>query len=515
MTYWHMQLHPKDDLNWNREEELLNKKGLIGIDGEMSYSQRIQFTDSMQRNDIVLIKRGTQLIALVQVVGECEDHSSDDDSLDWFSLKRAIKVLDWSSAKIEEKLSNVAPNFRLPAVRLSKSINKDSKVYQFIDDWYLSLQQKQYNQESLIPDDYKISNIYINNFKMFKNFTLNLAGIGNKPLPLIVLAGKNGTGKTSILEYLSDYNLNEGDFIEIFKTKKAEGMDAFIEDDEIIVDSFKLFKSMVGILEKKSEYKNHILYLPVEINKIEKVEDTIVNYYISMGVVKDLRPSEIISELQKFITDIFNEDFGLSFTISRIAIQTRQVFFENNNGKEVSINELSTGEKTLLSKILYLYFNDAKNQIILIDEPELSLHPAWQNRVLKLYENFAINNNCQIIIATHSPHIIGSAKNESIRVLQKNGEGKIEALDHFSQSYGLEFHKILTEIMGVEYLRTPEVAEKLATLKKMIAQNRFDTSEFQEKWQELEEIFGDNYLDLKLLKLEIASRKKSVLHHEK
>jgi recombinational DNA repair ATPase RecF len=67
---------------------------------------------------------------------------------------------------------------------------------------YLSTQQKQYHQESLVADEYKISNIFIDDFKMFKNFTLNLVGTDKKPLPLIVLAGKNGTGKTSILELI-------------------------------------------------------------------------------------------------------------------------------------------------------------------------------------------------------------------------------------------------------------------------------------------------------------------------
>jgi predicted ATP-binding protein involved in virulence len=344
---------------------------------------------------------------------------------------------------------------------------------------------------------------------MFQNFTLNLVGTDNKPLPLIVLAGKNGTGKTSILEYLSDYNLNEGDFIEIFKTKKAEGIDAFIDDNEIIVESFKLLKTMEGIiLKKRAEYKNHILYLPVQIGDTGNVEEKIAEHYKKKAKEYDSFKKSL-AEVQNYMDTIF-QDLELTFKIDDIDDDKKKVSFKNSNGEIFGAEALSTGEKTLLSKVLYLYFGEFKNKIILIDEPELSLHPAWQNRVLKLYESFAIKNNCQIIIATHSPHIIGSAKNESIRVLQKNREGKMEALDHFSQSYGLEFHKILTEIMGVEYLRTPEVAEKLATIKKMIAQNHFDTSEFQEKWQELEEIFGDNYLDLKLLKLEIASRKKSV-----
>ena len=41
------------------------------------------------------------------------------------------------------------------------------------------------------------------------------------------------------------------------------------------------------------------------------------------------------------------------------------------------------------SSFLYLYLAEIKDKVILIDEPESSLHPAWQSRILKLYENYA------------------------------------------------------------------------------------------------------------------------------
>jgi predicted ATP-binding protein involved in virulence len=456
MTYWHMQLHPKDDLNWNKEEELLNGKGLIGIDSEIPHSQRVQFTDGMQIGDIVLIKRGISPIALVEVAGESEVQTPSNDII-WFSLQRKIKILGWASG--------TESNFKLPAVRLSKSVNKDSKVYQLIDNLYLSTQQKQYHQESLVADEYKISNIFIDDFKMFKNFTLNLVGTDKKPLPLIVLAGKNGTGKTSILEYLSDYNLNEGDYIEIFKTKKNE---------IITVESFKLFKSMAGILEKKSEYKNHILYLPVQIGDTDNVEERIAEHYKKKAKEYDSFKKSLV-ELQTYMDTIF-KDLELTFKISDVDDDKKKVFFKNTNGEIFGAEALSTGEKTLLSKVLYLYFSELKNKIILIDEPELSLHPSWQNRVLKLYENFAIKNNCQIIIATHSPHIIGSAKNEYIRVLRRNGSGQIEVIDDIL-AYGRDIAWVLEEVMGTQFTRDQHIVNKIKECQDFLNDGKYDEAE--------------------------------------
>jgi len=145
---------------------------------------------------------------------------------------------------------------------------------------------------------------------------------------------------------------------------------------------------------------------------------------------------------------------GITFTIEDIDIVVRdneKVIFKNSSGATFDIGELSTGEKTLLSKVLYLYFKDYKEKIILIDEPELSLHPSWQNKVLKIYENFAKLNSCQIIIATHSPHIIGSAKNEYLRFLVKE-DNKIVAKKLNGSPLDRDTNTLIKTLMGAEYI---------------------------------------------------------------
>ncbi|MFZ2968565.1 MAG: AAA family ATPase [Sulfuricurvum sp.] len=98
-----------------------------------------------------------------------------------------------------------------------------------------------------------------------------------------------------------------------------------------------------------------------------------------------------------------------------------------------------------------LYLQKAQNKVILIDEPELSLHPEWQNKVLKLYENFALKNNCQIIIATHSPHIIAQTPHKYLRILVQE-EGKIVAKQFDGSPLDRDINTILKTIMGADYL---------------------------------------------------------------
>jgi len=99
--------------------------------------------------------------------------------------------------------------------------------------------------------------------------------------------------------------------------------------------------------------------------------------------------------------------------------------FENSAGEEFDINDLSSGEKQLFLRTLSIKMLEPKNSIILIDEPELSLHPKWQQRIIEVYKKIGENN--QIIIATHSPHILGSVSSENIFILYRDENGKIEA----------------------------------------------------------------------------------------
>ncbi len=216
-----------------------------------------------------------------------------------------------------------------------------------------------------------------------------------------------------------------------------------------------------------------------------------------------------------FLKEDFNEifkNFELGFEFNNIDYKNKKPIFINTNVDNTeegtfNIGSLSTGEKTLLSKIFYLYLEQPKNKIILIDEPELSLHPSWQNKILGIYENFAKINNNQIIIATHSPYILGGAETKAIKLLTIQDD-KIRVIDNFTQGYGLEFQDILIDIMGMDSLRTPVVEESIKNIKEMIVDDEFTTEKFQEKWKQLESYLGADDLTLRLLKIEIARREK-------
>lgn len=75
---------------------------------------------------------------------------------------------------------------------------------------------------------------------------------------------------------------------------------------------------------------------------------------------------------------------------------------------KLSLNELSSGEKHLIIQFFKLLFNAKFNTLVLIDEPELSLHMMWQMKYLENLNKIASLRGYQCIVATHSPQIFNS-----------------------------------------------------------------------------------------------------------
>src|SRR5690606_16931407 len=82
--------------------------------------------------------------------------------------------------------------------------------------------------------------------------------------------------------------------------------------------------------------------------------------------------------------------------------------------KEFSTGEISSGESSLLLSIVNIFSRIDRNSLILIDEPEISLHPNWQMKYMsflkRAFSNFA---NCHFIITTHSHFIVSDLEGAS------------------------------------------------------------------------------------------------------
>jgi len=355
----------------------------------------------------------------------------------------------------------------------------------------------------------KIRKVYIEDYKIFKDFEIDFT-YGGEPLNIIVIAGINGSGKSSLLEYIFKlfvsnditYKVNNKIICETFDQISGKYIQSTVMSQlsPNEMDKNKVFENTV----EYSAYSPIVYYKTYEADIIS-ASQAITKYIDKLIFEKDKKSSEVYSIVKKKLKDIF-DGFDLQVEFNLLD-KNKDVYFRNDQSKQIPINDLSGGEKELITKAFTFYISDIRDKIILIDEPESSLHPNWQNRILKIYEDFAKENNNQIIIATHSPHIIASAKKESLRLLVKKDE-KIEVVSDFDGSYGYEVQRVLLDIMNLESLRIPGVNEKIETLYELVHNNQYNSERFKKLQAEMEELLGRNDKDLMLLRLEIAKRNK-------
>ena len=112
---------------------------------------------------------------------------------------------------------------------------------------------------------------------------------------------------------------------------------------------------------------------------------------------------ELLNKLELF-TNILNER---RFTYKSIKIDRKKGFiFLTKNGVELSLTDLSSGEQHEVVLLYELIFKTNPNTLVLIDEPEISLHVTWQKEFLSDLLKILELQKMQVIVATHSPQII-------------------------------------------------------------------------------------------------------------
>ena len=75
--------------------------------------------------------------------------------------------------------------------------------------------------------------------------------------------------------------------------------------------------------------------------------------------------------------------------------------------RPLSLDKLSSGEQQLVYLLGLLIFDTQPKQLVFLDEPELSLHPAWQDDFLPLLQQICDLNSCYLLLATRSPSLVG------------------------------------------------------------------------------------------------------------
>ncbi|MCY7283099.1 MAG: AAA family ATPase [Cyanobacteria bacterium CAN_BIN43] len=104
------------------------------------------------------------------------------------------------------------------------------------------------------------------------------------------------------------------------------------------------------------------------------------------------------------------ETLGYKWSLECIDALTNQYDLRlMKQGASFLVNADSSGEKELLTYLFAIYALNVRDALIVIDEPELHLHPKWQSTLLGLFEKLSIETGNQFLLATHSPIFVSPA----------------------------------------------------------------------------------------------------------
>lgn len=223
-----------------------------------------------------------------------------------------------------------------------------------------------------------------------------------------ILSGVNGVGKSTILNrvimHLLDINRdtrkNDGVHLSFFpKEAKSVDFDVIRSFDRPILSSELMNK--VTDVQLQTELDLHIYqlqrkWLDYQVNLSKKM----VELFTSGAADAQTKVQELASEkthFQDIVDDLFLE------TGKTIKRDQNEIYFDSY-GETIPPYKLSSGEKQMLIILLTVLVQDRRPFVLFMDEPEVSLHVEWQQRLLELL--VGLNPNAQIILTTHSPAVI-------------------------------------------------------------------------------------------------------------
>lgn len=227
-----------------------------------------------------------------------------------------------------------------------------------------------------------------------------------------ILSGINGVGKSTIINH-SAAMLDFIDRGELSAGKVSKGVTVTLYPEDATSIKFDVIRSFdrpllhSDLLEKLSDsrvtteldwqiYKLQKRYLDYQVNLGNRIIELLTS-----GDPADQQQAAQVgqpkAEFQDMIDSLFR-DTGKTIDRKSNEIQFYQ------RGEIITPYQLSSGEKQMLVILLTVLVENREYYALLMDEPEISLHIEWQQKLIGLIRK--LNPNAQIILSTHSPAMI-------------------------------------------------------------------------------------------------------------
>lgn len=187
-----------------------------------------------------------------------------------------------------------------------------------------------------------------------------------------------------------------------------------IESDLQEIESKQETYRQLGLIEEK--------LAPLE--GLDQLESNQVKLAAMSVYVTDMKAKLKVLEYLAQRVSLLLGQINEKFTNKKLLINAQhELAIETSNGDEIPVSALSSGEQHQIVLAYDLLFRIEPNSLVMIDEPELSLHVNWQERFLSDLESVIHIANFDALIATHSPYII-NGRNEIVHSLSSKDRSK-------------------------------------------------------------------------------------------
>ncbi|MGN2670948.1 AAA family ATPase [Aliivibrio fischeri] len=228
-----------------------------------------------------------------------------------------------------------------------------------------------------------------------------------------VFIGENGGGKSSVLRQLADYYISSGELV--------------LGISNCLHDKFDINSKKFKCLSVKH---GEVVYSRAIVDALSNIEDDNVRsvlgraldycgYMDEIGIslpVYNKNNAQNINDIYWIPINNFYPSLGhnnksnllVSFLSNNKVDYELNIFLKNKYDEIIPFEMISSGQANKISTLAYIASNLRDGLVIMVDEPENSLHPKWQREYIDNIFNVFYGKYFQLIVATHSPLIISS-----------------------------------------------------------------------------------------------------------
>ncbi|WP_440094290.1 AAA family ATPase [Pseudomonas syringae] len=293
-----------------------------------------------------------------------------------------------AASKIREELSEIVALASL-------------SVYRFRNNSDLDAQERNGHRKALGPVDMRLSEL----MHSLSNYQLSLAqrsrniSVELQRDVLMSLLYKSGANQVG---YALDFDADQEkqNLISAYKQLGIHGSSINKRIAEHVGSIEATVKEIKSALNGKEQPLDHVNFAPLEASKR-------AHQVFDMSIEAEKKIKTVYSQVDLFLMILkeFIEGKEFGFDAGELIVKAPE---------NIPISKLSSGEKQLLIIFAETLLQRQQPYIFLADEPELSLHIAWQRKIIPAIRK--LNPNAQVLVATHSPEIAGKYRSSILNM---------------------------------------------------------------------------------------------------